>query len=103
MRQAINAMIDAEIERLSIDGESMSVPLYYALIDLRAAVTRDVAVLGLLLPYTVSWTPAATLPAVVIAHRLYGDALRDADIISGNAIRHPGFVPGGVALEVLSE
>lgn len=103
MRQSIHAMIEAEIERLSIDGASMPAPLYYALIDLRAAVTRDVAVLGLLLPHTVSWTPAATLPAVVIAHRLYGDALRDADIVSSNAIRHPGFVPGGVALEVLSE
>ena len=56
------------------------------------------------------YTPTETVPALVIAQRLYGvangiDALlgREADIVKRNAVAHPGFVRGGVALEVLSD
>lgn len=103
VRESINALIDDEAERLDVDGSPIPSSLYYALTDLRAAVSRDVEVRGLRLPDIVFWAPATTLPALVIAHRLYGDARRDADIVSRNAIRSPGFVPGGTALEVLSE
>jgi prophage DNA circulation protein len=43
---------------------------------------------------------SATLPALVVAHRVYGDATRADEIVSRNRVRHPGFVPGGIALEV---
>lgn len=44
----------------------------------------------------------ATLPALVVAHNLYGDATRAAEIVSRNRLPHPGFVPGGRPLEVLT-
>nr|WP_034332190.1 DNA circularization N-terminal domain-containing protein [Herbaspirillum sp. B39] len=43
--------------------------------------------------------PAATVPALVLAYRLYGDASRGTEIVSRNRIRHAGFVPA-VKLQV---
>lgn len=76
--------------------------LYVALIDVRSTVVADIAARGQRLPLLITYTPKATLPALVIAHQLYGDATRAADVITRNNIPHPGFVPGGRALEVLS-
>ena len=45
------------------------------------------------------YQPRLTVSSLVLAHRLYGDALRSAEIVSRNAIRHPGFVPA-VELQV---
>jgi len=42
------------------------------------------------------------MPAIVLAYRLYGDAERADEIVARNRVRHPGFVPGGQPLEVLS-
>lgn len=44
-------------------------------------------------------TPTATVPALVLAYRLYGDASRGTEIVSRNRIRHAGFVPA-VELQV---
>lgn len=44
-----------------------------------------------------------TMPALLIAHRVYGDARRADDIVSRNRIAHPGFVSGGQVLEVLKD
>lgn len=46
-------------------------------------------------------TPPATLPALLLAHQLYGDASQAEQIVTRNHIAHPGFVPGGIQLEVL--
>jgi prophage DNA circulation protein len=43
------------------------------------------------------------LPALVIAQHLYGDSLRETEIIDRNDVRNPCRVPGGVELEVLSD
>lgn len=76
--------------------------LYVALIEVRAALVADVAARSQRLPLLISHTPKATLPALVVAYQLYGDASRAGDVIRRNHIRHPGFVPGGRALEVLA-
>ena len=47
-------------------------------------------------------TPSRTVPAMVLAYELYGDASRANDLVERNGIEHPGFVAGGVPLEVLS-
>lgn len=46
-------------------------------------------------------TPVSTLPALLLAHQLYGDARQVEQISTRNRISHPGFVPGGATLEVL--
>lgn len=80
-------------------------PTYPVMQDLRAAVIRDITARGADLARVVEYSPRSTLPALVIAHRLYGDATRETDIVARNRgrVRHPGFVPGGAPLDVLTE
>lgn len=94
---------DAISDRLDTLMESAGDATYAELVALRAAMVQDIASRGASLPKLVSYTPPATLPALVLAYRLYGDAARDAEIVSRNNIRHPGVVPGGVPLEVLTD
>lgn len=75
--------------------------VYQALADLRAAVITDITTRGADLSRTVFYVPATTLPALVVAHSLYGDASRADEVVVRNRLRHPGFVPGGRSLEVL--
>lgn len=76
--------------------------IYVALIDVRAAVVADVTVRAGQLPQITTYTPRAVLPALVVAHLIYGDAAWADDVVARNGVRHPGFVPGGQSLEVLS-
>ena len=41
-----------------------------------------------------SYEPLQPMPALAVAHRLYGDASRDSEIVKRNGVRHPGFVSG---------
>jgi prophage DNA circulation protein len=50
----------------------------------------------------VTVTPPETVPALVLAQELYGDATRDAEIINRNAIRNPAAIVGSEPLSVLS-
>jgi len=102
------AMITAAIEVQTaaedvVDSRPINDVVYMSMIDLRTAVTKDLRIRGAQLPKLTTHTPAATLPAIVIAYQLYGNASRDAEIVARNRIRHPGFVPGGQSLEVLAE
>lgn len=93
---------DTISDRLDTLMESAGDATYAELVALRAAMVQDIASRGASLPKLVSYTPPATLPALVLAYRLYGNAARDAEIVARNNVRHPGVVPGGVALEVLT-
>lgn len=75
--------------------------LYTELLDTRAALIEDVRARAADLPALRQITLGATLPAVVVAHQLYGDATRADELVQRNRIAHPGAVPGGVTLEVL--
>lgn len=81
---------------------ALSDDVWALLADLRVALIRDIDSRGANLARIVTWTPAVTLPALVIAQRLYGDATRAEEIVSRNHLPHPGFVLGGRPLEVLS-
>ena len=76
--------------------------LFLALQALRAALVLHVGATSADLARIVTWTPRTSLPALVAAHLIYGDATQADEIISRNRIRHPGFVTGGHALEVLT-
>lgn len=74
---------------------------------LRRAMTADLTARGGTLDRLQSYTPVITEPALVIAQRLYGDPAsviaRADEIVARNKVRHPGFVPGGVALQLLAK
>jgi len=97
---AVRQDLVEQIDTLAAVAESDDV--YSALSALRVALVQDVASRGARLPRLSSLTLPATTPAIVVAYRIYADATRDSDVLARNpAIQHPGFVPGGVALQVL--
>ncbi|SNT07841.1 DNA circularization protein [Pseudomonas segetis] len=92
-------LIDQQIQTV----EPINDDVFNALIVLRAALSTDLRSRALALPNISTYTPQVTLPAVVIAHRLYGDATRADEICVRNSVRHPGALRGGMVLEVLSD
>jgi len=76
--------------------------VFHDLQDLRSAVVDDITTRGADLAKIVGFRPKATLPDLVIAHRLYGDARQFSIINDRNSVRHPSFITGGVELEVLN-
>lgn len=82
---------------------SARIHLYHSLKTLRHAVVDDVIQRGGNLSRFGHYQPSSTLPALVLAHQLYGDANKADDIIKRNKIKHPCFIPGGQMLEIRSE
>lgn len=93
------ALIDPEIEAAADRGDDASVR---ALEQVRVAVLADLKARGGELARVQDLELASSIPAVVLAYRLYGDAERDDEIVARNRVPHPAFLPGGVRLEVLS-
>jgi len=93
----------ALIDRQMTTDEAITDAVYASLVDLRAKVSEDLRTRAVSLPGMTTHTPQATLPALVVAHSLYGDATRADEIVVRNGARHPGALRGGMELEVLSE
>ncbi|WP_239057931.1 DNA circularization N-terminal domain-containing protein [Pseudodesulfovibrio sp. JC047] len=92
---------DVLVNSLEDEAASATDPVYLALTELRVAVVKDFADRAGL-PRLTSYTPSATLPGLALAHAIYGDASRADEICRRNWVRHPGAIPGGVKLEVLT-
>jgi prophage DNA circulation protein len=84
-------------------GEFYTDDTYLELRALYAAVADDIQARASTLARLSRFTPPATMPALAIAQHLYGDATRDEELIARNGIPHPGFTPGGSALQVLTD
>ncbi len=97
------AVRDELADRLDAEMDTAPDDVYQALAELRAALVQDIRERGVDLARIVSVVPPATLPALVLAHRIHGDPKRVDEVVVRNRIRHPGFVPGGMAIEVLSD
>lgn len=95
---------EAERERLmtELDDKADTAPdsVYNELVKLRTQLAKALPAPGL--PEIQTVQVRTTIPAIVQAYKLYGDATKETDIVSRNQIRHPGFVAGGTDIEVLS-
>lgn len=89
--------LDDRMENTDSDAE------FLALQDLRARLSLSVPSENERLPVLLEYTPPVSTPALVVAYSIYGDATRADEIAARNEIKHPGFVPGGAPVEVLSE
>lgn len=80
---------------------------WHALRGLRTAMVRDLTERGATLSRVYTHETRLTEPALVIARRLTEDArqigARADDLVTRNRLRHPGFVAGGIALQVVQE
>lgn len=94
-RDALLAQIDALIET-GTDAE------YNALIDLQTALIRRIDDVAPGLQRIEQIRLQQPLPALALAHQLYGDATRADELVQRNDVIHPGFMPAGTDLEVLS-
>ena len=109
MRDDLAARLDDEAAGIvqTVTGEqtiTVSEPLYQALTALRVALVRDMTTRSINAPRVSMQILPSTLPALVAAYRIHGDAKRENELISRNRkyVRRPGFVPGGVALEIVT-
>lgn len=96
------ALRDSIIVKLDEQAETAGDAAFAALAQLRAELVRAIPGEASDLPHLVTHTPAFTVPSLVLAHRLYGDVTLEADIVARNRTPHPGFIPGGAPLQVLS-
>lgn len=103
-REEAVAVRDALTEQIDALAEKAPDKLYKRLEVLRAAVVADITKRGPELGRIGSYTPKATRPALVVAYEIYQDIGREAgratELAARNGVNHPGFVPGGQALEV---
>jgi prophage DNA circulation protein len=99
IRDPLGTQLDCLATSIADNGDD---ELAGSIDGLRLAMIADVTARGASLARLYAFTPAATEPAVVISQRLYGDAEETEAIVARNGLAWPGFVPGGVALEVLS-
>lgn len=101
-QQAIDVRDDL-VERLDTEAEgTTSDSAYVALSALRTEIVKAVPGLTQDLPRLISYSPKQTLPSLLVAYQLYGDASRADEIARRNAPRNPGFLPGGRPLEVVA-
>lgn len=96
MRETLTGFLDAEMEAATDDN------VFSSLQALRVEVVRSIPGTDNDLARLITYTPPVDLPSLVIAQELYGDAARAEEIVARNKIPRPAFVPGGQALEVLS-
>ena len=98
-RDHIGDLLDREMEDASDSNDDA---VFVAFRRLRAAVVKDLNGRAPPLANLVQVNARTTEPALVTAYRLYGDAAQSDTLAARNRLRHPGFVPGGSPLEVLS-
>lgn len=81
--------------------DATSDDLAAALTDLRAALQQHLDAVTGDLPTVTTYTPDASVPALLLAWQLHGDPTRDLELVARNGVLDPNFVPGGQPLEVL--
>lgn len=98
-RESIVAFIDELMEDPDVNPSD---DLYQALSDLAANVVSALPDERSDLPAVIEYIPFETMSSLVLTYEIYQDINKEQDIISRNKIPHPGFIPGGEALEIVS-
>ena len=93
--QLVSTALDELMETAPID-------IYVAAWELRIAVIDDINARTAELPVIVEMQLTDSLPSLFLAYDLYEDMDRAPEIVERNNVVHPGFLPGGATIEVLS-
>lgn len=103
-RDRVAGQLDLRVTQALDAGEDDRAAAYERLLR---AMVRDVSARGGALSRLYAYRMGDTQPALAVANRLYGPAddldARVADLVARNAVRHPGFVPGGKEIRVLTD
>ncbi|WP_334470397.1 DNA circularization protein [Arsenophonus sp. PmNCSU2021_1] len=87
VRETLNQAIEHE------QASTLDDALFLALQQVKTDANRDIATRLAQVEKTVTRTPEAVLPALVLAAKWYDNAARETDITRRNAFNHPGFMP----------
>ena len=93
---------DLLLARLDIEGERAADELFGEFAAVRAQLVQAVPNADNAAARLVTYQPPITTPSLLVTWQLYEGIDREADVIARNRIRHPGFVPGGRELEIVS-
>lgn len=100
--QAVRDTIAAALDEL-MENPSTPDAVFASLQRVRTAVVRGVPPDAESLRNLVTLTPTATVPSLVLAYDTYEDAAREAEIVTRNNIKYPGFIPGAEPLRVIAD
>ncbi len=92
---------DELMAQLEVLSDQASPEMYDQLSQLRVDWAAHIDAHGMRLPRIERKEYSQTLPALVVAHMIYGDAAFADDLITRNNISHPLFIKAGTGLEVL--
>jgi len=87
---AVAALFDRAETYAADDGDRTS---YAALVRLHAALSADLTTRSRPLPRMVAYSFPRTFSGLSLAHRLYGDASRSAELATENGVFNPAFMP----------
>ena len=106
----LNAQIETMLSGASTDAFYNKVyqtleddDVYQALQDVRKSLIEAIPTPDTDLPSLVPYENQQTQPSLVLTYSLYEALSKEEDLIQRNHVAHPGFVPGGVILEVIRE
>lgn len=99
LRDHLAVGFDAELDRASDAGDDAG---FVAMSGLRNATLKHISARAPNLARVVKVTTQVAEPALVAAYRLYEDATKGDEIAWRNERPHPGFLPGGSEIEVLT-
>lgn len=94
-RDAVLGALDTNVDEVTDDA-------YPSLLALRVALVNAVPGPDSDLPRLQYVTLPASLPSLVVAHRLYGDVDSELELVARNRLQNPIITPGGQVLEVLT-
>lgn len=77
--------------------------VYQALQDVRKSLIEAIPTPDTDLPSLVPYFNKQTQPSLVLTYDLYEALVNEEDLVQRNHVAHPGFIPGGVNLEVIRE
>ena len=89
----LTTVVDALDAEITIAGDMGDDGSYLALYSLRASVVDDLTARGASLAPIATFVFAASMPSLVLANRIYGDATREPGLVSEVDPIHPLFMP----------
>lgn len=85
--------VDALDALITDAGDAGNDEVFLEIRALKAAIVADINERGAALPDLTTVTTGASAPSLVLASRLYDDVLREPELVSRAAPRHPAFMP----------
>lgn len=92
---------DIVLNKIDDLAPEMGDDVFDALYQLRESIIINLNDRSLTLARSSELTLNETSPALILSYDLYGNVDREEDLTLRNDILHPGFMPGGIPLEVL--